>query len=103
LISRLGTETISDLSLFDQQDVSIQMDPIRDVQDVSIAASDRRKRHDVSIGQSVIFMDASVNHSLNQHDVSINVDGISRKDVSIDQTQKFQEEVSIQMDNLEKH
>lgn len=42
-------------------------------------------------------MDASVNHSLNQHDVSINVDRISQKDVSIDQTQKFQEEVSVQM------
>ncbi len=91
------------------------MDPIKDVQDVSIAASERGgKKHDVSIGQSVIFKDASVNHSLNQHDVSINVDEVSRRDVSIDQTQKFQEEVSIQMepkhceisiqmDNLEQH
>jgi hypothetical protein len=90
------------------------MDPIRNVQDVSIAATERGGKHDVSVGQSVIFRDASVNHSLNQHDVSINVDGVSRKDVSIDQTQKFQEEVSvqmepkhceisIQMDNLEQH
>lgn len=74
------------------------MDPIRNVQDVSIAASERAKKHDVSIGQSVIFMDASVNHSLKQHDISINVDRVSQKDVSIDQTQKFQEEVSVQME-----
>lgn len=79
------------------------MDPIRDVQDVSIAASERgAKKHDVSIGQSVIFMDASANHSLNMHDasvnhslskrdVSINADRASQRDVSIDQTQRFNE------------
>jgi hypothetical protein len=63
------------------------MDPIRNVQDVSIAASERGGKHDVSIGQSVIFMDASVF-----------VDKVSQKDVSIDQTQKFQQEVSVQME-----
>jgi hypothetical protein len=63
------------------------MDPIRNVQDVSIAASERGGKHDVSIGQSVIFMDASVF-----------VDKVSQKDVSIDQTRKFQEEVSVQME-----
>lgn len=89
MISRLGTETISDLSLFEQQDVSIQMDPIRDVQDVSIAASERGKKHDVSVGQSVIFLDASVNQTINMHDVSVYADRVSQKDVSIDQTQKF--------------
>ena len=73
------------------------MDPIRNVQDASIAASERGGRHDVSIGQSVIFRDASVNHSINQNDVSIFVDKVSQKDVSIDQTHKFQEEFSVQM------
>ena len=63
------------------------MDPIRNVQDASIAASERGGKHDVSIGQSVIFMDASVY-----------VDKFSQKDVSIDQTQKFQQEASVQME-----
>jgi hypothetical protein len=73
------------------------MDPIRDVQDVSIAASERGGKHDVSVGQSVIFMDASVNPSINMHDISVYADRVSQKDVSIDMTQKFNEEVSIQM------
>lgn len=68
------------------------MDPIRDMQDVSIAASDRKgKGHDVSVGQSIIFMDASVNPSLIMKDVSIYADKVSQKDVSIDQTQKYNE------------
>jgi hypothetical protein len=98
LISRLNTETISELSLFDRHDVSIQMDPVRDVQDVSVAASERGGKHDVSIGQSVIFLDASVNPSLQMKDMSINVDIISQKDVSIAQTQKYNEEVSVQFE-----
>ena len=74
------------------------MDPVRDVQDVSIAASQRRgKQHDVSVGQSVIFMDASVNPSLIMKDVSIYADKVEQKDVSIDQTQKYNEQVSVQM------
>jgi CO/xanthine dehydrogenase Mo-binding subunit len=82
----LETETISELSFFDRQDVSVQMDPVRDVQDVSNAASERGGKHDVSVGRSVIFNDVSVNQSLNMHDVSV------------DQTQKFNQEVSVQME-----
>lgn len=86
------------------------MDPVRDVQDVSVVASERKMhdvsiamsekinldasvavsehkgRHDVSIGQSNIFQDASVNHSLDMQDVSVYADRVSRRDVSIDQT-----------------
>lgn len=74
------------------------MDPVRDMQDVSIAASDRgmhdvsiaasslKSKHDVSIGQSVIFKDASVNHSLRMQDMSVVADRVSQMDASVDQT-----------------
>ena len=115
LISRLNTEEISNFSMFDKQDMSVQMNAEKSVQDVSVSMSVREpSKHDVSIGHSVLKQDVSVAQSQHKQDASVSpylhvadaaVDPreVILHDVSIEQTDKSLNEVSVQYSKVSKN
>lgn len=83
-ISRFDTENFSNISIFQKNDVSLQMDYVKQVVDMSV-------------GENVQVRDVSINPpSVHMHDVSIAADRPILLDVSVDQTPQIQNEVSIQ-------
>ena len=81
-IRHLDSEAISDLSLFEHQDVSVQMDMPPDLRDASVSP-DKHSAIDVSVGFSIRKEDVSIGHENEAREASVQYSQPQQQEISV--------------------